>query len=76
MLAARAEGRRGQLVAADDIASVRVRHSVAANVRQEDEHEDCGYAPQGEAEHSIYVREGREEQRVEHFRRPRRTGET
>jgi hypothetical protein len=49
---------------------------MAANVRQEDEHEDCGYAPQGEAEHSIYVREGREEQRVEHFRRPRRTGET
>ena len=67
MLAARAEGRRGQLVAADDRASVRVRHSVAANVRQEDEHEGCDDAPQREAEDSIGVCEGCEEQRVEHF---------
>jgi hypothetical protein len=58
--------RRGQLVAAEDIASVSVRHTVAASVGQEDEHEGCDYAPQGEAEDSIDVCERREVQRVEH----------
>jgi hypothetical protein len=40
---------------------------VAANVRQEDEHEGCDYAPQGAAEDSIDVRERREQQRIEHW---------